>query len=134
MTSLADSLQFQLRALDGSDDLSVRYANSVLTVTSASGKSVTGIGLTSNVYADSPQGVVDAINNGNRGYKAQLINDGSANPYKLMITGANGSTEGFTVGSNDLSMISGVSPGTATDTTITGLAPRPLLLISLLFQ
>ena len=120
MTSLADSLQFQLRALDGSDDLSVRYANSVLTVTSASGKSVTGIGLTSNVYADSPQGVVDAINNGNRGYKAQLINDGSANPYKLMITGANGSTEGFTVGSNDLSMISGVSPGTATDTTITG--------------
>ena len=120
MSSLADSLQFQLRALDGSDDLSVSYANSVLTVTSASGKSVTGIGLTSNVYADSPQGVVDAINNGNRGYKAQLINDGSATPYKLMITGANGSTEGFTVGSNDLTMISGVSPGTASDSAVTG--------------
>jgi nitrate/nitrite transporter NarK len=70
MSSLAESLQFQLRALDGSDDLSVSYANSVLTVSSASGKSVTGIGLTSNVYPDSPQGVVNAINNGNRGIQS----------------------------------------------------------------
>jgi hypothetical protein len=53
-------------------------------------------------------------------YKAQLINDGGVNPYKLMITGANGSTEGFTLTSNDLSMISGVSPGTASNTTVTG--------------
>lgn len=114
MSSLADSLQFQLRALDGSDDLSVSYANSVLTVSSASGKSITGIGLTSNVYADSPQGVVDAINNGNRGYKAQLINDGSATPFKMMITGANGSTEGFSVSSTDAAGAVGASFATPT--------------------
>ena len=114
MSSLADSLQFQLRALDGSDDLSVSYANSVLTVSSASGKSITGIGLTSNVYADSPQGVVDAINNGNRGYKAQLINDGSATPFKMMITGANGSTEGFSVSSTDAAGALGASFATST--------------------
>ena len=101
MSSLADSLQFQLRALDGNNDISVSYANSVMTVSSASGKAITGIGLTSQVYADSPQGVVDAINNGNRGYKAQLINDGSATPYKVMITGANGSSEGFSISSTD---------------------------------
>ena len=101
MSSLADSLQFQLRALDGNNDISVSYANSVMTVSSASGKAITGIGLTSQVYADSPQGVVDAINNGNRGYKAQLINDGSATPYKVMITGANGSSEGFSIISTD---------------------------------
>lgn len=101
MSSLAESLQFQLRALDGSNDISVSYANSVMTVTSTSGKAITGIGLTSQVYADSPQGVVDAINNGNRGYKAQLINDGSATPYKVMITGANGSSEGFSISSTD---------------------------------
>jgi flagellar hook-associated protein 2 len=114
MSSLADSLQFQLRALDGSDDLSVSYANSVLTVSSALGKSITGIGLTSNVYADSPQGVVDAINNGNRGYKAQLINDGSATPFKMMITGANGSTEGFSVSSTDAAGAVGASFATPT--------------------
>lgn len=114
MSSLADSLQFQLRALDGSDDLSVSYVNSVLTVSSASGKSITGIGLTSNVYADSPQGVVDAINNGNRGYKAQLINDGSATPFKMMITGANGSTEGFSVSSTDAAGALGASFATPT--------------------
>jgi len=114
MSSLADSLQFQLRALDGSDDLSVSYANSVLTVSSALGKSITGIGLTSNVYADSPQGVVDAINNGNRGYKAQLINDGSATPFRMMITGANGSTEGFSVSSTDAAGAVGASFATPT--------------------
>jgi len=102
MSSLADSLQFQLRALDGSDDISVRYANSVLTVSSASGKAIKEIGLTNQVYADSPQGVVDAINNGNRGYKAQLLNDGSSSPYKIMVTGANGSTEAFDIASSDV--------------------------------
>ena len=103
MSALADSLQFQLRALEGTSDITVSYANSVLTVSSASNKAITGIGLTNQVYADSPQGVVDAINNGNRGYKAQLINDGSALPYKIMVTGANGSTEEFNVNSSDVS-------------------------------
>jgi flagellar hook-associated protein 2 len=102
MASLASSLQFQLRAIEGSDDISVGYANSVLSVTSASGKAIAGIGLTKQSYADTPSGVVDAINSGNRGYKAQLVNDGSSsNPYKIMIMGANGSTESFSVSSSD---------------------------------
>ena len=102
MASLASSIQFQLRALDGTDDISVAYTDSVLTVTSASGKEITGIGLTKQTYDDTPTGVVAAINAGNRGYKAQLVNDGSSSsPYKIMITGANGSTEGFSLSSSD---------------------------------
>jgi flagellar hook-associated protein 2 len=102
MASLASSIQFQLRALDGTDDISVAYNDSVLTVTSASGKEITGIGLTKQIYDDTPTGLVAAINAGNRGYKAQLVNDGSSsNPYKIMITGANGSTEGFSLSSSD---------------------------------
>jgi flagellar hook-associated protein 2 len=102
MASLASSLQFQLRAIEGSDDISVGYTNSVLSVTSASGKAIAGISLTKQSYADTPSGVVDAINSGNRGYKALLVNDGSStNPYKIMITGANGSTESFGVSSSD---------------------------------
>jgi copper chaperone CopZ len=72
MSSLAQSLQFQLRALDGTDDVSVSYSGSVLTVSSASGKAITGIGITKQTYADTPAGVVDAINNSGRGYKAQV--------------------------------------------------------------
>lgn len=101
MSSLAQSLQFQLRALDGTDDVSVSYSGSVLTVSSASGQAITGIGITKQTYADTPAGVVDAINNSGRGYKAQLINDGSSAPFKVMITGANGATEGFSISSND---------------------------------
>ena len=102
MSSLASSLQFQLRAIEGSDDISVSYVNSVLSVTSASGKAITGISLSKQSYADTPTGVVDAINAGNRGYKAQLVNDGSSsNPFKIMLTGANGSTESFSVSSSD---------------------------------
>jgi flagellar hook-associated protein 2 len=101
MSSLAQSLQFQLRALDGTDDVSVSYSGSVLTVTSASGQAITGIGITKQTYADTPAGVVDAINNSGRGYRAQLINDGSSAPFKVMITGANGATEGFSISSTD---------------------------------
>jgi flagellar hook-associated protein 2 len=101
MSSLAQSLQFQLRALDATDDVSVSYVDSVLTVSSASGKTIGSIGLTKQTYADTPAGMVDAINNSGRGYKAQLINDGSSSPYKVMITGANGATEGFSVSSTD---------------------------------
>jgi flagellar capping protein FliD len=102
LSALAQSLEFQLRALDGSDDISVAVVDSVLTVSSASGKSVTGIALTKKTYADTPTGVVEAINAANRGFKAQLVNDGSSSaPYKIIITGANGSTESFSISSTD---------------------------------
>jgi flagellar hook-associated protein 2 len=109
MTSLAANLQTQLRTLDGNTDISVTYdSTSGLVVSSASGKAITDIGLTKKTYDDTPAGVVSAINASNRGYKAQLINDGSAgSPYKVMISGANGATEGFTLSSNDTANVFG---------------------------
>jgi flagellar hook-associated protein 2 len=109
MTSLATNLQMQLRTLDGNSDISVSYdSTNGLVVSSASGKDITGIGLTKKTYDDTPAGVVSAINASNRGYKAQLINDGSTgSPYKVMITGSTGATEGFTVSSNDTANVFG---------------------------
>ena len=102
MTDLAANIQSQLRALDSTTDISVTYSSTNgLQVSSASGKTLTGIGLVKKTYDDTPAGVVAAINSSNRGYKAQLVNDGSANPYKVMITGANGATEGFSISSDD---------------------------------
>ena len=102
MTDLAANIQSQLRSLDGTTDISVSYdSTNGLQVSSASGKTLTGIGLTKKTYDDTPAGVVAAINASNRGYKAQLINDGGANPFKVAITGANGATEAFTISSDD---------------------------------
>ena len=102
MADLAINIQSQLRSLDNSTDISVTYdSTNGLKVSSASGKTVTDIGLTKKTYDDTPAGVVAAINSSNRGYKAQLVNDGSASPYKVMIIGANGATEGFSISSDD---------------------------------
>lgn len=100
MEALAANIQTQLRTLDGNTDISVSYSGSALTVTSSSNKTITTATLTKKTYPDTPAGLVEAINSANRGYKAQLINDGSgATPYKVVIKGATGSTEGFTVAS-----------------------------------
>ena len=102
MADLASNIQSQLRALEGANDISVSYDSTTgLKVSSASGKTITGIALTKRTYDDTPAGVVAAINSSNRGYKAQLINDGSSSPFKVMIMGANGATEGFSVSSDD---------------------------------
>lgn len=101
MASLASNLQSQLRTLDGSTDISVFYTGTELKVVSATGKAITGIALAKKTYADTPEGLVSAINASNRGFKAQLINDGSnASPYRMIITGATGATEGFSIASN----------------------------------
>ena len=49
---------------------------------------------------DTPQNLVNAINSANTGVKAQLINtgNGSANPYKMVLTGPTGSTGAFSLG------------------------------------
>ena len=102
MDELASNIQSQLRALEGNNDIAVTYDGTTgLKVSSASGKAITGIALTKRTYDDTPAGVVAAINSSNRGYKAQLINDGSSSPFKVMIMGANGATEGFSVSSDD---------------------------------
>jgi flagellar hook-associated protein 2 len=96
MESLAANIQSQLRTLDGNADISVSYSGSALTVTSASNKAITAAALTKKTYPDTPAGVVDAINSANSGYKAQLVNDGSSSsPFKVVVKGANGSSEGF---------------------------------------
>jgi len=110
MDAMASNLQTQLRALDGSTDISVTYSGTVLTVVSSAGRTITDTALTQKTYDDTPAGLVSAINASNRGYKAQLINDGSStSPYKMVITGASGSTEGFS-----LSSTSSTAPSFAT--------------------
>lgn len=49
--------------------------------------------------SDTPQGVVDAINQANPGVNAQLVYTGSneASPYKILITGGTGTVNAFTL-------------------------------------
>jgi flagellar hook-associated protein 2 len=118
MEALASNLQMQLRTLDGSTDISVSYADSELKVVSASGRAVAGMSLTKTSYDDTPAGLAAAINASNRGFKAQLVNDGgSSSPYKLMITGATGSTEVFSLSSTSATSLSFATPSgyTASD-------------------
>jgi flagellar hook-associated protein 2 len=111
MDAMAANLQMQLRTLDGSTDISVSYSGSELKIVSASGKSIAGMSLTKTSYDDTPAGLAAAINASNSGYRAQLVNDGGSSlPYKLMITGANGSTEGFAVSSTSSTALSFATP------------------------
>ena len=50
-----------------------------------------------------PSGMVAAINKANLGVTAQLVNtnDGSATPYKVILTGTSGASNAFTMGSDD---------------------------------
>jgi flagellar capping protein FliD len=52
-----------------------------------------------------PEGMVTAINTANIGLTAQLVNtnDGTANPFKVVITGAEGADNAFTIVSDDRS-------------------------------
>lgn len=59
--------------------------------------------------ADTPGGIVLAINTANVGVTAQLINTGeTANPFKIMLTGTTGETQDFTISSS----VSGLGFGT----------------------
>ena len=98
LTSLAENIQNQLRIIDNSTDITVSVsADGTLQLNSAGNRSITGARLTPKTYGDTPEGIVAAINSSQRGYKAQLVNDGSARPFKIMITGESGSTESFTL-------------------------------------
>ena len=51
--------------------------------------------------ADTPAGVVDAINNSGTGLSAQLVNTGDAvSPYKVVVSGASGTNNAFTISSS----------------------------------
>ena len=120
LDALASNIQSQLRILDGSDDMSVTVTGSTLSFSSASSLALTNIALTEKTYDDTPAGLVAAINSANRGYKAQLINDGGASPYKVMITGdAAGSTESFSLSSTSTSALGFTDVTSASDASLT---------------
>ncbi len=50
-----------------------------------------------------PQGMVNAINNAKLGVSAQLVNtnDGTANPFKIVLTGTEGAQNAFTLSTDD---------------------------------
>ena len=98
LKSLAENIQNQLRIIDNSSDITVSVSgDGSLQLNSAGNRTITGARLTPKTYGDTPEGIVAAINSSQRGYKAQLVNDGSARPFKIMITGESGSTESFTL-------------------------------------
>jgi flagellar capping protein FliD len=61
---------------------------------------------------DTPQGLVSAINAADLGVKAQLVNTGDAsNPYKVVLTGADGAAQAFSLDSRPASSLRFASPG-----------------------
>ncbi len=100
LPELAANLQSQLRTLDGSSDISVIASDGNLLFSSASGRSLTAPLLTKNSYAQTPEGVVAAINAKNAGVKAELVSTGNAlKPYKILVTGTTGASQDFTLSS-----------------------------------
>ena len=120
LASLASNLQSQLRILDGSNDISVTVNGATLSFSSASNLALTGIALTKKTYDDTPAGMVAAINSANRGYKAELVNDGSANPYKVKVSAdVAGSTESFSISSTSTSALGFTNVTEASDASLT---------------
>jgi flagellar hook-associated protein 2 len=58
-----------------------------------------GTAETISVTTDTPAGVVSAINAAGKGLSAQLIQTSGATPWKIVITGAQGTAQTFTLGS-----------------------------------
>lgn len=100
LTDLAANLQSQIRTLDGSSDITVSVVNGSLYFASASQRPLTTPILLKNSFAQTPEGVVAAINSKNAGVKAELVNTGNAlKPYKILVTGATGVTQDFSLSS-----------------------------------
>ena len=118
LTSLAADLQAQLNIKDkalnngsGSDIVVTTDGISSISVTSKSGLSIVGPELTE--FAATPAGLAQAINAKNAGVSAQVINNGSTDPalppYQLLLTGAIGASNAFSLSTNNL-----VNPGVTT--------------------
>jgi flagellar hook-associated protein 2 len=74
LTGLAADLQKQIRLSDGGSDVSVNLdgTGKGLVFTSATSRAIGYPFLTANTFPDTPTGVVNAINNANRGVKAPI--------------------------------------------------------------
>lgn len=122
VASLAEDLQKRLRILEGSDDIVVTASGDDISISSTSGKTITQAVLSKQTYTDTPEGVVEAINQAGRGVTAELINDGSSGtPYKIMIKGESGAAEAFSLTSSVPGALSFTTAAgnTATDATLT---------------
>lgn len=127
LSDLAVNLQSQLRTLDGSSDISVIASGGNLLFSSASGRALTAPLLTKNSYAQTPEGVVAAINAKNAGVKAELVSTGNAlAPYKILVTGATGASQDFTLTSAtadlDFSGLPGYTHATDASFMVNGIA------------
>ena len=56
-----------------------------------------GAARTINVETDTPEGVVNAINDAGLGLSASLMNVGGTDPWRIVVTGETGSTKSFTL-------------------------------------
>lgn len=127
LTDLASNLQSQLRALDGSADITVSVVNGNLQFASAAQRPLTAPLLLKQGFAQTPEGVVAAINAKNAGVKAELVNTGNtAKPYKILVTGSTGVTQDFTLSSGlpdiDFSAITGYERATDAVFSVNGIS------------
>ena len=76
--------------------------------------------ITIDAGSDTPAGVVDAVNNAGTGLSAQLVNTGDAStPYKVVLTGASGKYNAFSVTSSVSALNFDTSLQTASDASLT---------------
>jgi flagellar hook-associated protein 2 len=76
--------------------------------------------ITIDAGSDTPAGVVDAVNNAGTGLSAQLINTGDAStPYKVVLTGASGKYNAFSVTSSVSALNFDTSLQSASDASLT---------------
>lgn len=100
LDALAESLQAQLRAKEGSQDISVTASNGGLQFWSASGRSISDPVLSTNAYSLTPADLARAINDKKIGLTAQVLRTGGGTtPYRLVVSGSSGADQAFTIGS-----------------------------------
>ena len=127
LDALATDLQTQLNAQDKANnggsgtDLVVKNMGGVLNITSTSGKSITNPLFSE--FPDTPDGIVSAINSKKLGIQAQVINSGSTDPnippYQIMLSGAIGASNAFTLSSAVAGLSFGNNIQNATDAKLT---------------
>jgi flagellar hook-associated protein 2 len=127
MDSLAADLQAQLNAQDklnnggSGSDLVVTNNAGVLTITSTAGKSITNPVFSE--FDDTPQGIVSAINSRKLGIQAQVVDTGSTDPSQpptqIMLTGAIGAANAFTLSSSASGLSFGANIQNASDAKLT---------------
>ena len=78
--------------------------------------------------SDTPKGIVAAINAAGKGVSAQLINTGEAsNSYKIILTGATGSAQGFSISSEltSVNFATTLQPAENGEVNIDGMSLQP---------